>query len=83
MDPDTRPTIIAALQTLQVTSIVHGDGYALALTMDGRVFAWGHNRHGLFLLGQPGVVVEVPTEIDFFGSENRLCVGITAAGYNS
>ncbi|KAJ4433880.1 hypothetical protein ANN_16193, partial [Periplaneta americana] len=41
----TRPTIIARLTGIGVCRIACGLDHALAVTLDGRVFAWGRNNH--------------------------------------
>ncbi|XP_067007576.2 alsin [Anabrus simplex] len=39
-----RPSIVSSLSGVAVTRIACGYGHALAVTMDGRAFAWGKNR---------------------------------------
>jgi Regulator of chromosome condensation (RCC1) repeat. len=48
---DSRPAVILALENEQIVDISAGKNHSLALSKDGRVFAWGSN-----VFGQCGVV---------------------------
>ena len=48
------PTLITALSNITVSSIAAGNEYSLALTTDGKVYAWGNNFNGHLGLGTSG-----------------------------
>ncbi|MDE6107364.1 MAG: hypothetical protein K2F83_01650, partial [Oscillospiraceae bacterium] len=58
---DTKTT--TALGGAKIVAVSAGDGFSLALTSDGRVFAWGDNSHGQLGLHTVGGTVSTPTKL--------------------
>jgi alpha-tubulin suppressor-like RCC1 family protein len=57
------PKRVEALLGVRISSVLVGEHHAVALSEDGRVYAWGMN-HGRTLLGYPHVAKEVrPTPV--------------------
>ena len=48
------PTLITALSNITVSSIAAGNNNSLALTTDGKVYAWGYNEYGQLGLSTSG-----------------------------
>ena len=48
------PTIVSALQGTRVASVAAGSRFCMALTEDGRVYAWGNNEYGQLGIGHVG-----------------------------
>lgn len=68
-------------ENYRITQVYSGPGRNYAVTLDGRVFAWGQNRNGQLGNGE-NTDINIPQEItDRFGSEK--VVQIAAGGYHS
>ncbi|KAL1507705.1 hypothetical protein AB1Y20_007318 [Prymnesium parvum] len=54
-----------------------GGAHAMALTREGKLFAWGWNEHGQLGVGDPSILVPTPRPIGFFTGR---VVGAVACG---
>ena len=62
-----------------------GDAHDLALTADGRVFAWGSNLQGCLGIGKEVIHSIEPREVLRFGTGpgRVFCISITTNGWHS
>ena len=81
----SEPKLIKLLQALPIISISMGDAHDLALTADGRVFAWGSNLQGCLGTGNGIPNSTVPCEVLRFGTGpgRVFCISITTNGWHS
>lgn len=67
-----------------VTSISVGWEHTMALTSDGKIFAWGINNHGAVGDGSAVAVRNVPVAVDMTGAlAGKTVVAISAGGAHS
>jgi len=60
------PRVLRTVLTQRFVRVACGGAHALALTRDGKLFAWGWNDHGQLGLGDPVVKASTPRPLGFF-----------------
>ncbi|CAM9287761.1 unnamed protein product [Discosporangium mesarthrocarpum] len=71
-----RPKRIEHLANLQVVQVAASRYHSVAITLDGRVFSWGHGRSGRLGHGDEDVRI-LPTLVE--GMSQKRVVGVAAA----
>eukprot|EP00966_Prymnesium_polylepis_P038185 885317-Prymnesium_polylepis.1 len=71
------PRVLRTVLTQRFVRVACGGAHALALTRDGKVFAWGWNDHGQLGLGDPSARAATPRPLGFFSGS---AVGAIACG---
>ena len=78
------PVRVQLPEEIEITSLATGFGHSLALSADGRIFAWGHNfsgelGNGTTVSSSVPVLVEQPEGVDFIqiaaGSSHSIALG--------
>lgn len=77
MDEASPPPTLLSLPTLRFLSIACGAAHSLALTTEGRLFAWGWNERGQLGFGDMTARVAHPKPLGFFTGQ---LVGAIACG---
>ena len=75
------PVVIPTLNG--VKSVAAGKEHALALTADGKVYAWGNNRFGQLGTGNADTVLEAASPVLISALSDKKVVGIYAGGDTS
>ena len=71
------PRVLRSVLTHRFIRVACGGAHALALTRDGRLFAWGWNDHGQLGLSDPKVKAPAPRPLGYFTGR---VVGAIACG---
>lgn len=77
----TSPAIIPTLTN--VTSVAAGKEHALALTAEGKVYAWGNNRFGQLGTGNSQTMPNTAEPVEISALSDKHVVGIYAGGDTS
>ena len=60
-----RQKVLGALTNYQVTRVACGNSFSLALTQDGKVYAWGIGKNGSLGLGEISTIEQYPHILSF------------------
>lgn len=76
-EADPPPRLLRSVLTQRFVRISCGGAHAMALTYDGKLYAWGWNDHGQLGLGDPNATASAPRLVGFFTGRR---VGAIACG---
>ncbi|GBG28374.1 RCC1 and BTB domain-containing protein 1 [Hondaea fermentalgiana] len=78
----TVPRLVQTLESVRIVSIAARGAHTLALSAEGRVYAWGRNDEGQLGLGHRDPC-KTPTEISFFREHETLVTKIACGKVHS